>query len=88
MKTFPAFPAFRSLARPPSPRKALALAAVCLAAASAAAPVLAQVTLPRFSRQVSPRRTSVYVSLRGSISSAAWLDRVFAAPDATGPAGG
>lgn len=49
--------------------------------------VVAQVTLPRFSKQVSARRTTVYVSHRGSISSAAWLDRVFAAPDETGPAG-
>lgn len=42
--------------------------------------VLAHVTLPRFAKLVSGRRTTVYVSHRGSVSSAGWLDAVFAAP--------
>lgn len=49
--------------------------------------VLACVTLPRHSRQVSQRRTTVNVSHRGSVRSAGWLDRVFTAPEPPDRAG-
>jgi hypothetical protein len=39
--------------------------------------VLALATLPRFQRLVSERRTTVYVSHRGSITSSSWADAVF-----------
>jgi hypothetical protein len=40
--------------------------------------VLALATLPRFRRLVSERRTTVYVSHRGSLTSAGWVDSMFA----------
>jgi hypothetical protein len=39
--------------------------------------VVAQVTMPRFRCYVSQRRTAVYHSHEGSISSAIWLDQAF-----------
>ena len=45
--------------------------------------VLALATLPKFKRFVSPRRSTVYVSHKGSLTSAAWLDGMF--PDDSPP---
>lgn len=42
--------------------------------------VLALVTLPRFRHHVSDRQSTVYVSHRGSLTSAAWLDGVLPEP--------
>ena len=39
--------------------------------------VLAKVTMPRFRCHVSDRRTAIYHSHEGSVSSAIWLDKVF-----------
>jgi hypothetical protein len=51
--------------------------------------VLALATLPRFTRHVSPRRTTVYVSHKGSLTSADWGDAMFGADVGSGsvPAG-
>lgn len=50
--------------------------------------VLALATLPRFQRTISPRRSTVYVSHEGSLTSAAWLDGIFGTQTAVaaGPA--
>jgi hypothetical protein len=43
--------------------------------------VLALATLPRFTRHLSARRTTVYVSHKGSLTSAGWVEAAFTAPD-------
>ena len=50
--------------------------------------VLALTTLPHFQRLVSERRTTVYVSHRGSLTSAGWVDGVFGGSPAAAPAPG
>ena len=55
--------------------------------------VLALATLPNFKRFISQRRSTVYVSHKGSLTSAAWLDDIFendapAAAESRGPAPG